>query len=233
MKNSDHTYVVGDIHGCFPQLKALVKLILKKDKMAQFIFLGDYVNKGDNTKRVIDFLIDLNEKNECVFIRGNHEQLMLDAKNSFKEFEVWNYAGGFSTLLSYRVKNQTHWAEHIPKEHWKFLKHTKWYFQLEDKAFIHGCLDIELPIDSQSLDTLIWKKNKDPKKHPDFKEVYCGHTIQRNKKINYRSGNILMDTGAYKYGWLSAMNINTKEYIQINANNETRTGKLSIKKNKA
>ncbi|MBU6299778.1 MAG: metallophosphoesterase, partial [Alphaproteobacteria bacterium] len=100
-------YAVGDVHGCLAQLSALLaKIEADASGFAgeiQPIFLGDYVDRGPDSKGVIDRLLAAREERDCRFIRGNHDQFMLDFLEQPALYRDWRDFGGRETLLSYGV----------------------------------------------------------------------------------------------------------------------------------
>jgi len=113
-------FAIGDIHGSFIALTTLLDKLTSKGKEHIYIFLGDYVNKGPQSKEVIEYLLDFSQYQHCVFIRGNHDILMLRARNSKPDYNEWVQLGGGATLESYMAKGKN-WKDQIPVEHWKFL----------------------------------------------------------------------------------------------------------------
>ena len=92
--------VIGDIHG---GLRALHQ-IFERAKVTlhdTLIFLGDYVDGWSESPQVIDFLIDIGKKQNCIFIRGNHDELLLEWLNESKDNLQWYQHGGESTVLAY------------------------------------------------------------------------------------------------------------------------------------
>jgi serine/threonine protein phosphatase 1 len=116
------TYAFGDIHGCLTQLQRLVELC-ERDAGTQkitFIFLGDYIDRGPDSRGVLDFLIDLQtwSPDEIVCLRGNHEDLLLSAIDDEANEPNWLINGGTSTLYSYRVASPID----IPPKHIAWLR---------------------------------------------------------------------------------------------------------------
>ncbi|HKL17824.1 MAG TPA: metallophosphoesterase family protein, partial [Halalkalibaculum sp.] len=120
---SDNNYVaIGDVHGCLNSLQALAEK-LEKYSDRQFVFLGDYIDRGPDSKGVVDFLLEYREKQDCIFLRGNHEQMLLDAYHN-DDLDLWLMNGGRSKLVSYGSKyNQLD----IPEIHIAFYRDTKMY----------------------------------------------------------------------------------------------------------
>ena len=107
MNNISQVFAIGDVHGCKSLLERIHKKILKKSKKVKgnkiLIYLGDYVDRGHKAKETIDAIINFRPKDfKCIFIRGNHDQMLLDFVNGKSEsLTVWLYNGGAETLKSY------------------------------------------------------------------------------------------------------------------------------------
>ena len=90
---------IGDIHGCSRALDHLVSAIGLR-KRDQIVALGDYVDRGPDSAGVINRLLDLRKKHRLICLRGNHEQLMLDARQGNDRFIEWLHSGGQQTLFA-------------------------------------------------------------------------------------------------------------------------------------
>src|ERR1043165_5594237 len=98
------TFAIGDVHGCALTLKKLLLEEIKIEKEDELYFLGDYIDRGQQSKEVIDFVLELKSQNYKVnTLRGNHEQLFLDSEKSFNDFENWIINGGVATLESFEI----------------------------------------------------------------------------------------------------------------------------------
>jgi len=104
---------IGDIHGCAKSLDALLERLELSDD-DHLLFVGDYIDRGPDSKGVIDRLLDLREEYECTFLRGNHESLMLGYLNA-GAFNLWRVNGGIATLQSYMKNGQP--DVEIPEAH--------------------------------------------------------------------------------------------------------------------
>ncbi|MFN7562433.1 MAG: metallophosphoesterase, partial [Prosthecobacter sp.] len=113
------TLVIGDIHGCSAALDVLLKE-LAPGADDTLVTLGDYVDRGPDSKGVIQRLIELDTQMKLVPIMGNHEILMLDAKKREIDFESWLAIGGRSTMESYAGAPVPEWTA-VPKAHWEFM----------------------------------------------------------------------------------------------------------------
>ncbi|MDE2828026.1 MAG: metallophosphoesterase family protein [Bacteroidota bacterium] len=125
---------VGDIHGCSRTLKALLKA-LSLGEEDHLVFLGDYVDRGPDTRGVIQQLIALSEQVNCTFLRGNHEQAMLDWLSG-QWGTYWLHYGGEETLQSYMQGGKMD----LPATHLSFLQSTTLYLDTPEFFFVHAGL---------------------------------------------------------------------------------------------
>src|SRR5438094_10055645 len=122
------TLTIGDIHGCNVALGALLGHVqpLPAD---QLIFLGDYLDRGPASREVLETLISLGREHRPIFLRGNHEVMILDAREDTLKANLWQSYGGFEALISYGAAYRDDWPAHIPKSHWDFLSGTQRFFE--------------------------------------------------------------------------------------------------------
>lgn len=231
--------VIGDIHGGLRALHQIMERAkVTKDDM--LIFLGDYVDGWSESPQVIDYLIDLNAKQECVFIRGNHDELLLDWLTGNTENideSTWYFHGGEATVLAYANVSEEKKQTHI-----EFLKSLKeYYLDEQNRLFIHAGFtnmngihyeyfpkmfywDRTLWETALALDDSITKNNpRYPKRLTLYKEVYIGHTpvTKINETIPIQKSCVWnIDTGAAFNGPLTIMDINSKEFWQSEPLNE-------------
>src|ERR1700740_2097227 len=137
------TLAIGDIHGCHTALTHLVREV-KPASGDQLVFIGDYIDRGPASRQVIDSLLQLKNTCSTVFLRGNHEVMILDARESFLKTDIWQSYGGLETVHSYGSKFGQDWVTAIPDFHWAFLEQTARFFETERHIFVHACLDPDL-----------------------------------------------------------------------------------------
>ncbi|NQY06032.1 MAG: metallophosphoesterase [Flavobacteriaceae bacterium] len=247
------TLVIGDIHG---GLKALHQVMEKakvttKDKM---IFLGDYVDGWSESAELIQFLVELNQRQDCIFIRGNHDvwchEWLLD-----KEMVngIWEGNGGKETKESYQ-RNSFEEIAHLTFFH----NMQNYYVDAQNRLFIHAGFssmhgpDHEVYLTNYSWDRTLWEMavvmDKRIEKHSVlypkrlklFHEIYIGHTPtpKFGSDIPMNAINVWnIDTGAAFTGRLSILDIDTKEYWQSDPlpelyPNEKGRNKMRVKKMK-
>ncbi len=120
------TFAIGDIHGCFTALETLLDC-LELQPEDRLIFLGDYIDRGPDSHRVLEKLIELSANPRHVFLRGNHDDWLLTARTETKTLQSWRAVGGKQTLESYGVKS----IEEMPASHLGWLEKTRAFFHLE------------------------------------------------------------------------------------------------------
>lgn len=221
-------YSIGDIHGCYKALITLFKH-LPYNSDDTFVFLGDYINRGPDSKKVLDWLINFSKKSNSIFIRGNHEILMLSAQVNESRLTEWLNFGGNNTLKSYNANTKSIWENKVPAEHWDFLNETIAYYEVDYFLFVHAGLEPKVPLNEQNHHHLFWKKYEIPLEYDKKTKVICGHTSRKNGEIANFDHTICIDTYAYGGQWLSALNVSTQEYYQANQKGKYRKGQLSIK----
>lgn len=204
---------IGDIHGYLQALKGLVTLITPTaDDVV--VTLGDYCDRGPDTKGVIDYLLELGQRCRLVTILGNHDQMLLDIAHGMDDLlEEWLDYGGRETLASYGV---SHPAE-IPAEHLDFLARCPLYFETDKFFFVHANYLPELPLELQPTDVLCWEslKSRIPRPHFSGKIAVVGHTAQPQREILDLGHLLCLDTCCYGGGWLTAMELFTRHVWQV------------------
>lgn len=220
------TYAIGDIHGCLTALRTIFneQYIKPGDTV---VFLGDYIDRGPNSKGVFDWLIVHQNMFNFKFILGNHEIMMLTAKDHPDRFAEWLHFGGASTLNSYGIEATQDWAEQINQEHWNFIDNCLPYLEIDRFIFVHAGLEKNKYLDEQDSHHLFWKKYETPDLYDKNKTVICGHTSRKNGEIADFRHTICIDTYAYGGKWLSCLNIETGDFLKANNMGDIETGKLS------
>lgn len=215
------TIAVGDIHGCAVSLKKLLKLI-SPTKEDTVVFLGDYIDRGPNSKGVIDQIIDLKEKCKVVTICGNHEEMMLGAlQGGRSDLQYWTFYGGAATLDSY-TKEDVSLANIFPKDHIAFVKSCVDYHETDKFIFLHAGCDPKVPLTEQRWFTQRWihlpeglQKDDLRCKHISGKTLIVGHTPQLDCKILDIGCLKCIDTLSFcPEGCLTALDVDTNQIWQ-------------------
>ena len=210
---------IGDIHGCLRALDTLLDVV-QPGRDDLLVPLGDYVDRGLDSAGVLDRLIQVHGTHKIVSLRGNHDQMMLDARRDRAAGEFWLSVGGQATLDSYpgsRLKS-------IPKKHWRFLEETcvDWH-ETQSHILVHAHVEPDLGLAHQSVMTLHWKKLDDCQPHHSGKTVVCGHTRQRSGLPLDLGHTICLDTGPANDGWLTCLDVDSGQIWQANEARESRT----------
>lgn len=224
------TLAIGDIHGCRTTLDHLLSFVnpLPGDTI---ITLGDYVDRGPDSKGVIDKLIELRVGGQLIPLRGNHEIMMLGAhEGGSDDVRFWLACGGVEAIESYSNSVSAPTLEDVPETHWHFIKHTcsDWY-ETDTHIFVHANLHPEKPTGEQTTEYLHWEHCAPlwHRPHMSGKVMICGHTEQRSGQPLVLEGAICIDTWAYGGGWLTCLDVETGEFWQANELGHTRTGRIN------
>lgn len=217
-------WIIGDIHGCQRELNLLLKKLPSEDKL---IFLGDYIDRGPDSKSVITRLVK--ESGRSVFLSGNHEEMMLSyfkREGSGDSGLYWTISqnGGDATMHSYGFSRDSVWND-LPEDHRYFLENLQLYY--EDKNFlaVHAGVKADGPenLSKQNKNDLLWIRSDWIKNESQWKgkHVYYGHTpsymlnlLPLSRLIEGKKSTGL-DTGCVYGGFLTAYNPESGEIIQV------------------
>lgn len=219
------TLAFGDIHGCNTALAHLLKEV-QPTAEDQIVFVGDYIDRGPKSRQVVESLLELSKFCSPVFIRGNHEVMILDARDDVLKADTWQSYGGLETLFSYGANYRPDWVPAIPAKHWDFFERTVKFFETETHIFVHACLDPELDLADQPDWLLFWEFFERVKPHKSGKQIVCGHTPQRSGKIKNVGFALCIDTVPASGGWLTCLEVNAMKYWQANEKGEKREDAL-------
>ena len=191
----ERTLAVGDIHGCLDKLTCLMDMIDVDPKRDTLVFMGDYIDRGTQSKEVVDYLIDLaRRQRRVIFLKGNHERMLQRYLSGTSMFHFL-VNGGQATLDSY-LKNQGHAKDRlIPTTHRDFFDNLRLYYETEQYIFVHAGLKPNVPLEEQSEWDMLWIRDEFIYSDFDFgKRVIFGHTPFREPLI--LDNKIGIDTGA-------------------------------------
>lgn len=204
---SDRIIAIGDIHGHLAALRALLEAIAPQPGDT-IVTLGDYVDRGPDSRGVIDELIALSARCRLVPLLGNHDEMLLDICALKPDLmDDWLAFGGDATLASYGGQL----PEGIPPAHLDFLRACVDYFETARHFFVHGNYWPHLPLASQPPTMLRWEslKTRLPGPHCSGKKAVIGHSAQRSGKIVDLGYLVCIDTCCYGGGWLTALEVET------------------------
>jgi serine/threonine protein phosphatase 1 len=215
---------IGDIHGCSQALRALLDRV-EPTPDDLVITLGDYVDRGPDSYCVIEQLLALHRTGRLVALRGNHEEMMLNARKDPVKLTSWLECGGTQALRSYSPHGGPGSLEEVPDEHWQFLETVciDWH-ETDTHIFVHANVCPTLPMDEQLTLMLRWgtldKTRSAP--HCSGKVLVCGHTQQRSGLPLNLGHTVCIDTAAYAGGWLTCLDLTTGLIRQANQSGRVR-----------
>jgi serine/threonine protein phosphatase 1 len=222
------TLAIGDIHGCDTALATLLHVV-QPETGDRLVFLGDYIDRGPGSRQVIDKLLEQTEQCQTVFLRGNHEVMILEARVDPLKASLWQSYGGLDTLASYGAEFRQDWAAAIPRTHWAFLEKTVRYFESADHIFVHACLDPELEMKDQPDRLIFWEFLDQMRPHKSGKRIICGHSPQRSGLVKDLGIAVCIDTGAVASGWLTCFDVDSGRYWQADQQGRTRESVIRTK----
>ena len=198
------TIAIGDIHGHIKALVGLIDLINPQSE-DQLVFLGDYINRGPNSKGVLQFIIDLKQRCNIVCIMGNHEEMMINAYSDPSTMDWFLENGGHETLQSYGpAKN----LSLVPQAHKDFLVGLPLYHETNQHFFVHANYDYNVDLLDMDSSTALWRSLDDrPRKHISKKTAILGHTPQMNGGILDLEYLVCIDTGCGFGGKITALEV--------------------------
>lgn len=191
------TYAIGDVHGCLEQLQRLVELCERDagEGRSKLIFLGDYIDRGPDSRGVIEFLIDLQKwsPDQMICLRGNHEDLLLAALEGEDAKLSWVSNGGDCTLKSYKVAN----PGGIPSKHIDWIRSLPFCHDDGMRFFVHAGVHPDRPLRQQRPRDLLWIREPFLSSDEDFgRLIVHGHTPISSGVPDQRSNRLNIDTGA-------------------------------------
>jgi serine/threonine protein phosphatase 1 len=218
-------YAIGDIHGRADLLRALLQAIMTEAagsaERALIVGLGDYIDRGPQSREVIDILIDLAaiKAVDSHFLRGNHDQTLLDFLDDPQNGPAWCDFGGREALMSYGVRapagraTPEAWIEArealgaaLPPAHLAFFRNLRTGLETGDYFFAHAGARPGLPLHLQSDRDLMWIREPFLSDSRAFEKVVVhGHSAGELIHVDHRRINV--DTGAYATGQLTAVRL--------------------------
>jgi serine/threonine protein phosphatase 1 len=214
-------YAVGDVHGCIDLLDRALTLIdedLRRDPVERpiHVFLGDYVDRGPNSRQTVERLIVRSRTHESVLLKGNHETFVFAFLNDPAVLHHWRQYGGLETLISYGLKPSLNasaaeqqelaaaFRQRLPEHHEQFFGELKPWFSCGDFFFAHAGVRPGVPLAQQREEDLLWIRDDFLLCEDDHgKIIVHGHSPVLEPDI--RPNRINIDTGAYATGKLTCL----------------------------
>lgn len=216
---SERTIAIGDIHGCDLALSSLLNEIQPRPGDT-FIVLGDAVDRGPNSNKVIAGLLALAEEQRVVYVQGDHEELLLTSLDDSAQLPRWLRNGAGATLKSYgwvageSRRTLNYW---IPSDHIAFIRQSVRYHETDDFIFVHAGYVPELPMDRQPDLALKWRiSDERSQPHCSGKTLVVGHNAQSSGDILNLGFLVCIDTNCVRGGWLTALDVASGTIWQTN-----------------
>ena len=198
------TFAIGDIHGCHRALLHLLDLIgdHAKGQACRLIFIGDYIDRGPDSRSVIETVRAVEQRNPggVICLMGNHEDLLLEAIDS-GDPSPWLGNGGAATLLSYGIRDPAR----IPADDIAWLRSLSLSFDDGKRLFVHAGIDPGYPLDRQPRHALLWIRERflsTPTHHGRL--IVHGHTPRQDARPEVRHNRVNIDTACVYGGVLTA-----------------------------
>jgi len=215
-------FTISDIHGCFKPFYELLINTIKLTKSDQLILLGDYIDRGEQSKEVIDFIIDLNkERFNVSTLTGNHEVMLLDSYYNHELEPIWLMNNGASTLMSFGIDD----IRNIDNHYLDFFSSLEYYKIVGNIIFVHAGFNDQAINPFADKHSMIWE-GRAFYQNPMLSEktVIHGHRPNKisnlRKQIEEKARVISIDTGCvYEnemgYGILTALEVNTMTVYSV------------------
>ena len=206
-------FAVGDIHGNLSRLEQLMEEIKPafNPDSDTLVFLGDYIDRGPDSKGVVDFILRLRRKfPRVVCLKGNHEAMLLDWVIKGENSDLYLYNGGGATIKTYSQDGEFK----LPPEHLAFFTSLLLYYETEEYIFVHAGMKAGIPLAEQDPHDLIWIREEFILSPQDFgKTVVFGHTpLQR---VYLTPNKIGIDTGAVYGGKLTCLELPSRRLYSV------------------
>jgi serine/threonine protein phosphatase 1 len=226
------TIAIGDVHGCAQALEALLVAIRPRPGDV-IVTLGDYVNRGPDSRNVLDRLIELERECRLVPILGNHDEMLLELLEQRESgrspsLANWLEMGGEATLASYGARTGSIVGDdlaRIPPQHFDLLRRCRDFYETDTHLFVHAQYDPDMLMDEQPMEVLRWESLRDitPGPHVSGKRAIVGHTSQKSGEVLNLRHLVCIDTFCYGGGWLTALDVDSDEYWQVDRLGRQRT----------
>lgn len=216
MMDSERIFIVGDIHGCLEMLKRLMDKIDWRPDKDRLIFLGDYIDRGEDPKGVVDFILTLLETSSLIqCLAGNHEDVFLNFLAG-GDLRLLLINGGMTTLQSYEMDDLKEGEPTIPADHRAFFQTLLPWLELEDSYVVHAGFRPGVDIQRQSFEDLMWIREPFIRSNYDFgKRVIFGHTPFYEPLV--ADNKIGLDTGAVFGNKLTCLEIPSMKFHSVEA----------------
>jgi len=216
-------FVIGDVHGCSKALRAIIERIEPKSEDL-VVFLGDLIDRGPDSRGVIDLVLELSQQTRVIAIRGNHELMLMSVLFGGCKPDLWFHGGGAATLASYGGS-----LDRIPPHHIAFFRSLRDHHETDQELFIHAGYQPDVPAEKIDDAHRYWNHlTAVPPPHCSGKRVFVGHTPQASGELQDYGHIVCLDTYCFGGGWLTAMDVDTDEVVQASRHGHLRRDVLAI-----
>jgi serine/threonine protein phosphatase 1 len=219
---SERLLAIGDIHGCMDPFTELVEKKIRIRKSDRIVLLGDYIDRGYQSREVIDYVIDLQKHGfDIIPLMGNHESMFIDSLASELSFYNWSMNGGNETLFSFGIKS----SKEMDIKYLHFFNNLLFYYIHDKFIFVHAGFNNEISDPFQDKSQMIWSR-RESYSNPVFngKIIVHGHTpvpftlcremvLSGRTVINIDTGCVYDELGGY--GHLTAIELFTRELFSV------------------
>jgi serine/threonine protein phosphatase 1 len=210
------TLAIGDIHGCSAALDALLTLVAPAPDDV-VVMLGDYVDRGPDSKGVLERLLNVEKRTRLVPLLGNHDEMMLEARDG-RSLD-WQAGYGEATIASYGGT-----LDQIPQAHWEFLERCRDWYETPTHIFAHASIEPHVDMKQQPSYVLRWKSlHAGALPHRSGKTLVCGHTSQKNGRPLNLGHAVCIDTYAHGGAWLTCLEPASGHVWMANQRGEARS----------
>jgi serine/threonine protein phosphatase 1 len=211
-------FAIGDIHGCIDSFRELIEYKIKIKNNDKLVLLGDYIDRGNKSKEVVDYIIDLQLKGfDIIPLMGNHEAMLIDSLNNEDLLLTWIFNGGAVTLKSFGIKS----LKDLSQIYIDFFRGLHYYYLFNHFLFVHAGFNDEMSNPFEDKYQMIWTRREEYTNpllidkiiihgHSPVTEIFCRQSILENRQvINIDTGCVYSDEVGY--GRLSAIELYSKE----------------------
>ncbi len=213
-------FFIGDIHGCSKTFRKLVAERIGIRKTDRLYCVGDYIDRGNDSKGVVDFILELRKKNFQIYtLRGNHEQMLLDSGSGYYSFSLWLMNGGDRTLESFNINS----IDELKPVYADFFRGTEYFIEEKDFIAVHAGLNFNIDDPLSDLHSMLWIRDFDVDRlYLKDKILIHGHTPLDTdiiKSQRFESPLNVDGVCVYKYneglGSLFAFDFYERKFIEV------------------
>jgi serine/threonine protein phosphatase 1 len=210
------TYAVGDVHGSLDMLEALIEACRQHadGRALQFVFLGDYIDRGPDSAGVVRFMMRLHDElqHRLIALRGNHEAFVLGLLDGTVPLGIWLRNGGVETLASYGVRE----VSELPHADLDWIRSLRLSYDDGRRFFVHAGVDPQKPLDAQEEQDLLWIREPFLSDRRDYgRLIVHGHTPMETAVPDLRANRLNLDTAAVYGGVLTAAVFDDKQIAPL------------------